>query len=41
MMVRRFLGPYKTIRKALEEEPTGKEKGKKGKPGKAGKKKKK
>lgn len=30
MMVRRFLGPYKTLKKAMEEEPT-KDKGKKGK----------
>ncbi|XP_061493548.1 dynein regulatory complex protein 9 isoform X1 [Rhineura floridana] len=40
MMVRRFLGPYKNLKKILEEEPTGKEKGKKGK-GKPGTKKKK
>ncbi|XP_066478710.1 dynein regulatory complex protein 9 [Tiliqua scincoides] len=31
MMVRRFLGPYKTLKKALEEEPASKDKGKKGK----------
>ncbi|KAF7236955.1 Dynein regulatory complex protein 9 [Varanus komodoensis] len=40
MMVRRFLGPYKNLKKALEEEPTAKDKGKKGK-GKPGAKKKK
>ncbi|XP_020666906.3 dynein regulatory complex protein 9 [Pogona vitticeps] len=40
MMVRRFLGPYKLLKKLWEEEPTTKEKGKKGK-GKPGAKKKK
>ncbi|KAJ7324654.1 hypothetical protein JRQ81_017674 [Phrynocephalus forsythii] len=40
MMVRRFLGPYKNLKKLWEEEPTTKEKGKKGK-GKPGAKKKK
>ncbi|XP_063162773.1 dynein regulatory complex protein 9 [Candoia aspera] len=40
MMVRKFLGPYRNLKKFLEEEPTGKEKGKKGK-GKPGPKKKK
>ncbi|ETE59628.1 IQ domain-containing protein G, partial [Ophiophagus hannah] len=33
MMVRRFLGPYKNLKKMLEEEPVTKDKGKKGKPG--------
>uniref|UniRef100_A0A8C5RUP5 Dynein regulatory complex protein 9 n=1 Tax=Laticauda laticaudata TaxID=8630 RepID=A0A8C5RUP5_LATLA len=32
MMVRRFLGPYKNLKKMLEEEPVTKDKGKKGKP---------
>ncbi|XP_054838676.1 dynein regulatory complex protein 9 [Eublepharis macularius] len=41
MMVRRFLGPYKALKKLLEEEPPPKEKGKKGKAGKPGAKKKK
>uniref|UniRef100_A0ACB8FCK6 Uncharacterized protein n=1 Tax=Sphaerodactylus townsendi TaxID=933632 RepID=A0ACB8FCK6_9SAUR len=41
MMVRKFLGPYKALKKLLEEEPPPKEKGKKGKPGKPGAKKKK
>ncbi|XP_077204190.1 dynein regulatory complex protein 9 isoform X2 [Paroedura picta] len=41
MMVRRFLGPYKALKKLLEEEPPPKEKGKKGKAGKLGAKKKK
>ncbi|XP_007435866.1 dynein regulatory complex protein 9 [Python bivittatus] len=40
MMVRKFLGPYKNLKKFLEEEPVGKDKGKKGK-GKPGPKKKK
>ncbi|KAL7991130.1 hypothetical protein Chor_014560 [Crotalus horridus] len=33
MMVRRFLGPYRNLKKMLEEEPVSKEKGKKGKAG--------
>ncbi|XP_032081713.1 dynein regulatory complex protein 9 [Thamnophis elegans] len=33
MMVRRFLGPYKNLKKMLEEEPVAKDKGKKGKLG--------
>ncbi|XP_062987824.1 dynein regulatory complex protein 9 [Elgaria multicarinata webbii] len=41
MMVRRFLGPYKNLKKMLEEEPTAKDKGKKGKGKPAAKKKKK
>nr|XP_056705872.1 dynein regulatory complex protein 9 [Euleptes europaea] len=41
MMVRRFLGPYKALKKLFEEEPPPKEKGKKGKAGKPGAKKKK
>ncbi|XP_013926762.1 PREDICTED: IQ domain-containing protein G [Thamnophis sirtalis] len=33
MMVRRFIGPYKNLKKMLEEEPVAKDKGKKGKLG--------